>query len=74
MEFASQIIFFKKVNVNSNGNSIKLLYPEYMMFPSILYIPIGENLSYLGDIATPLPPHYIERSGFVLITQHLIKG
>ena len=42
-----------------------------MLFPSILYSTVGDNLYGLGAITTPLMTQYIERLGVALIPKSI---
>ena len=61
--------FLQKIHSTSPGKCMPLLYPEFMLFPSIFFHPGGDGLSGLGAIPTPLLTKNIGRCGFESISQ-----
>ena len=63
--------FLQKIHTTSPGNSMPLLYPENMIFPSIFYNSAGADQAGLGAIPAPLLTQSIEKYGFSSIPQHV---
>ena len=66
--------FLQKINTTSSGNNIPLLYPWYMIFPSIFFIPVGDILSGLGYIAIIIMKKLIECLGLLRLLRMYEQG
>ena len=63
--------FLQKIHSTSDGESIPLLYPESMLFPSIFPFSDPENIASVGCIPAPLLSKSMETKGFESIPQHI---
>ena len=62
--------FLQKIHATSDGESIPLLYPESMIFPSIFPFCDPDGIPSLGYIPTPCLSSSIQKYGFESIPQH----
>ena len=62
--------FLQKIHATSDGESIPLLYPESMLFPSIFPFCDPDGIPSLGCIPAPLLSSTIQKYGFESIPQH----
>ena len=62
--------FLQKIHATSDGESIPLLYPESMLFPSIFPFCDPDGMPSLGCIPAPLLSSSIQKYGFESIPQH----
>jgi hypothetical protein len=62
--------FLQKIHATSDGESIPLLYPESMIFPSIFPFCDPDGIPSLGCIPAPLLSSNIQKYGFESIPQH----
>ena len=62
--------FLQKIHSTSDGESIPLLYPESMLFPSIFPFSDPDGLPSVGCIPAPLLSTLMEKIGFESIPQH----
>lgn len=62
--------FLQKIHSTTNGESIPLLYPESVLFPSIFSFEDPEGFPSVGCIPAPLLCRSMEQLGFESIPQH----
>ena len=62
--------FLQKIHATSDSESIPLLYPESMIFPSIFPFCDPDGIPSLGCIPAPLLSSSIQKYGFESIPQH----
>ena len=63
--------FLQKIHSTTKGESVPLLYPEGMLFPSIFPFPDPDGISSVGCIPAPLLSTLLQQSGFESIPQHI---
>ena len=63
--------FLQKIHSSFDGESIPLLYPESMLFPSIFPFPDPNGNTSVGSIPAPLLSKFMEKRGFESIPQHI---
>ena len=68
---STQQFFLQKICSTSFGNSIPLLYPEGLLFPSIFYSAAGDKCSILGAIPSSLLSEGVTKFGFRNIPEHI---
>ena len=62
--------FLQKIHATTNGESVPLLYPESMLFPSIFSFDDPDGFPSVGCIPAPLLCRSMEALGFESIPQH----
>ena len=70
-EIEKQYIFMQKICGTTNCESVPLIYPEDMLFPSIHWKTSSDNCSILGAIPSSLLNEKCKSYGFATIQQHI---